>query len=170
MDIKLKLDKQKKHQMGFTLIETFVAVSILAIAVIGPLSLLSRAIADSNYARDQITAYYLAQEGIELVISKRDQNVNSGNWNILGACLDNECIWDATMSDPLNFNNNSQLYRDTNGLYVHDSDGEATTFTRVIEVEELSTAPGVLVTSTVGWRVLGGNERTFSLSVFLAKN
>ncbi len=57
---------------GFTMIETLVAIAILVIAVIGPMSLLSKAIADSSYARNQVVATYLAQEGIESVINKRN--------------------------------------------------------------------------------------------------
>ena len=65
-----KFNKQK----GFTLIETFVAVLILVFAVIAPLGLLARAISDGNFAKNQVTAYFLAQEGVELAIRQRDKN------------------------------------------------------------------------------------------------
>ncbi|HYC83350.1 MAG TPA: prepilin-type N-terminal cleavage/methylation domain-containing protein [Candidatus Paceibacterota bacterium] len=58
---------------GFTMIESLVAIAILLIAVLGPMSLLSKAIADSSYARNQVIATYLAQEGLELVISERNE-------------------------------------------------------------------------------------------------
>ncbi len=62
------------YKRGFTLLETFVAITILVIAVIGPLSLMIRGITDGNYAKNEITAFYIAQEGLELVINKRDAN------------------------------------------------------------------------------------------------
>jgi Tfp pilus assembly protein PilV len=61
--------------MGFTLIETLVAVSLLTVAIVAPISLTAQALATAYYARDQVTAFYLAQEGIEIVRSVRDHNV-----------------------------------------------------------------------------------------------
>ncbi len=57
---------------GFTLVEAMVAVTILAFAVAGPLSAASRALVAAETARDQLTASYLAQEGIEYVRAMRD--------------------------------------------------------------------------------------------------
>lgn len=57
---------------GFTLIETMIAVTILTLAVAGPLYTASRAIVAAQVARDQLTASYLAQEGIEYVRAMRD--------------------------------------------------------------------------------------------------
>lgn len=62
----------RNSSTGFTLIETMVAVSILTLAVAGPLFTASRAVLAATNARDQLTASYLAQEGIEYVRSMRD--------------------------------------------------------------------------------------------------
>lgn len=67
-----------KSQEGFTLIETFGAITILIIAVLGPLTLLTNNISDGSLLKDQMTASYLAQEGIELVINRRDANYEAG--------------------------------------------------------------------------------------------
>lgn len=67
------MEKIKTRQSGFTLIETFVAIVVLTIAVLGPMTLLSRALQDSRYIRDEIIATFLAQEGVEQVIDKRNQ-------------------------------------------------------------------------------------------------
>ncbi|MDQ5957709.1 MAG: hypothetical protein QG665_33, partial [Patescibacteria group bacterium] len=74
--------KNKSKQSGFTLIETFVAVLILVFAVIAPLGLLARAISDGNFAKNQVIAYFLAQEGVELVINQRDKNVDRGEYTL----------------------------------------------------------------------------------------
>lgn len=68
------MEKIKTRQSGFTLIETFVAIVVLTIAVLGPMTLLSRALQDSRYIRDEIIATFLAQEGVEQVIDKRNQD------------------------------------------------------------------------------------------------
>lgn len=77
---------------GFTLVETMIAVTILTLSVVGPLFTASRAIVAAQGARDQLTASYLAQEGIEYVRLMRDNeylaahqaggaNVSSAAWN-----------------------------------------------------------------------------------------
>lgn len=70
------------HQMtrknaggGFTLIETMVAISLLMLALIAPMSLAAESLSAAFYARNQITSFYLAQEGIEIVRSVRDGNI-----------------------------------------------------------------------------------------------
>lgn len=57
---------------GFTLIETLVAITILLIALAGPLTIAAKGLSTAYYARDQITAFYLAQEGIEYLRNIRD--------------------------------------------------------------------------------------------------
>ncbi len=59
---------------AFSLVETIVAIAILSIAVVAPLTLAQRGLNASIYARDQVTAFYLAQEAIEYVRNVRDTN------------------------------------------------------------------------------------------------
>jgi prepilin-type N-terminal cleavage/methylation domain-containing protein len=60
---------------GFTLLETMVAITLLAIAIVAPMSLTSQSLASAYYARDQVTAFYLAQEALEGVRNVRDNNI-----------------------------------------------------------------------------------------------
>ncbi len=64
--------REQTRLCGFTLIEALVAVTILTLSVVGPLFTASRAIVAAQIARDQLTASYLAQEGIEYVRAMRD--------------------------------------------------------------------------------------------------
>lgn len=61
-------------QRGFTIIESLVAISILVIAVLGPLIIVAQALRTSFFARDQMTAFFLAQEAIEYARNVRDKN------------------------------------------------------------------------------------------------
>lgn len=60
------------RRRGFTLVETMVAVAILMLSVAGPLIVADRAIVAADSAKYQLTASYLAQEGIEYVRAMRD--------------------------------------------------------------------------------------------------
>lgn len=64
---------------GFTLVETMVAITVLTVAVAGPLVTANRAIVAAYTARDQLIASYLAQEGLEYVRAMRD-NVYLANY------------------------------------------------------------------------------------------
>lgn len=52
-----------------------VAISLLMLALIPPMSLAAQSLTAAYYARNQITAFYLAQEGIEVVRAVRDDNI-----------------------------------------------------------------------------------------------
>lgn len=65
------LQKLKKKR-GFSLVETLIAVIIIIISVVTPLSIASRAITFANVSRDSIVATNLAQESIEFIRSERD--------------------------------------------------------------------------------------------------
>ena len=60
---------------GFTLIETLVAISLLTVAIVVPMSLVTKSLSTAYYARDQVTAFHLAQEAIETVRHVRDNNI-----------------------------------------------------------------------------------------------
>ena len=62
---------------GFTLIEMLVGITILLVAVIGPLYTAFQGVSLSLLARDQITASFLAQEGIEFVRFRIGTNKNA---------------------------------------------------------------------------------------------
>ncbi|MEK7126175.1 MAG: prepilin-type N-terminal cleavage/methylation domain-containing protein [Patescibacteria group bacterium] len=76
---------------GFTLIETMIAVTILAFAVAGPLFTASRVVVSAQTARDQLTASYLAQEGIEYVRAMRDNEYLSSY--LAGGTSISEAAW-----------------------------------------------------------------------------
>jgi prepilin-type N-terminal cleavage/methylation domain-containing protein len=67
-------NKTTSSSRGFTIIETLVAIFVLLIVTTGPLAFAQSGLRASFLARDQITAFYLAQEAIEIIKNARDSN------------------------------------------------------------------------------------------------
>ena len=65
---------------GYTLIEALVAITIIVFSTVGPLTLAAKSLAESQYVRDQITAFYLAQEGLEVIHHIRDASGTGTGW------------------------------------------------------------------------------------------
>ena len=61
-----------KLSTGFTLVEAMVAVTVLTLAISGAFFTANSAIIAAEIASDQLTASYLAQEGVEYVRKMRD--------------------------------------------------------------------------------------------------
>ena len=63
---------KKQEQSGFSLVETLVAITILLLVIIGPLTITSSTARSTSFASEQVIAFFLAQEGLELVEKVRD--------------------------------------------------------------------------------------------------
>lgn len=59
-------------QSAFSLVETLVAISILLLVMVGPMTISSSAAKSTSFSSEQVTAFFLAQEGAELVQKARD--------------------------------------------------------------------------------------------------
>jgi len=142
---------------GFTLIETFVAITILVIAIVGPLTIASRGLNSTLLSRDQLTATYLAQEAIEQVRQFKDSNVLQGNdWmsGPVSSCLGaNGCyidVWGATTVAACTGACPNLRYDNTMKLYRHDV-GTLTSFRRTVRVENVSTHEKI-ISVQVDWQ------------------
>ncbi len=67
----------RSDKSAFTLVETLIAISLITVAIVAPMALTVQSLSVAYYARDQITASNLAQEGIEAVRAVRDGNILS---------------------------------------------------------------------------------------------
>ncbi len=139
--------------LGFTVLETLVAISIILIAITGPLVVISQSLKASLHARDEIVAFYMAQEAIEYARLLRDNNIlpsdaESINWltnDVMGpgalcenpaGLSQNRCvlIYNATDGhrfDTCNAGLCSNVTIDSGGIYGATGDGE-TIFKREI--------------------------------------
>lgn len=87
-----------KNKRGFTIIETLVAVTILMISIVGPLTIAQKSLMASIYARDQVTASFLAQDIIEKIKNDKSNalllNTVFGTWvsNYQNPCGQNSSI------------------------------------------------------------------------------
>ena len=77
--LRILIAKASGRVRGFTLIETLVAVLLLSTAIAGPLTIASKGLSATLIARDQMIAFYLAQDAVEYVRFVRDTNKLSGN-------------------------------------------------------------------------------------------
>jgi len=59
-------------QSGFSLVETLVAITVLLLVIVGPMSISSSAARSTSYSSEQVIAFFLAQEGAELAQKARD--------------------------------------------------------------------------------------------------
>ncbi len=173
---------------GFTLVETLVAISILMIAITGPLVISSQVLNYSYFARDQITAAYLAQDAIEYIRNVRDQNFlanlsnpGSKNWLAAGDTLtlvdlcgtNKKCKLDSQVSssisvcssDPnigcgvMQYNKETGIYNYTSGIGGDIVDSK---FTRDITLNQI-TDNEIQIKATVSWNT--GNVKNQSLTL-----
>jgi type II secretory pathway pseudopilin PulG len=172
---------QKKRLEGFTLIETLVAVSLMVIAIVAPMSLVSQSLTTAYYARDQVAAYSLAQEGIETVRAVRDGNILSNATQgtsydlLLNIPINQDFTADARIAGgtglvscgigvcPL-------LQVDTtNTLYGYQAGWNDTKFRRTLNAKYVGPATlnggqdEIRVTVTVTWETATGRTRSFKM-------
>lgn len=156
-------------QSGYTLLETLVAIVILTLCIVAPLSIASRALFSSSVARGEVTAFYLAQEAIEGVRNVRDQNgLASASWlsgfPALGSDFTIDVVNVGGNGKPtMNVCNGScpnLQYDSTTHLYEYGS-GTDSGFNRTVRISAISgTSDEVAVSVTVVWNV-GSVSRSF---------
>lgn len=166
----------QRQQRGFTLVETFVAVTILLLATVGPMTIAARGLQSSFFSKQQITAFYLGQEAIELVKAQQYENVIAGNDWLAGleTGADEFCHIDG-LGCGIDTHNETfidcagegcRILYDTSasrGFYQH-AIGENTPFTRRIFIEETEPAQEAEITVLVSWDSgLFVSERTLTL-------
>ncbi len=74
-------------KQGFTVLESIVAILVLSLAISGAFAAVRQGLHQSILSKDEVRAFYLAQEAVEIVRNKRDTNqlafLNDGTTNWL---------------------------------------------------------------------------------------
>ncbi len=65
---------KKIKKEGFTVIEALVSIAIMLLSITGAFAVAQSSLQSSDLVKNRVTAYYLAQEGIEFLRQKRDDN------------------------------------------------------------------------------------------------
>jgi len=71
----MKNKKLQNNNLGFSLIETLVALSIFSVSILALVATSSSSLTNLNYSRNRVVANYLSQEGIEAIRNVRDSAV-----------------------------------------------------------------------------------------------
>lgn len=155
------------YKNGFTLVETLVAISILVMVIVGPMTIAQKGIQNAYFANDQVTAVFLAQEAIEGVRELRDEValdaykggiVPTANWVPPGCNGSPGCAFLRGNATPFQVcstgNDNCIVHIDSNGLYSHDLGDPVSPFTRKVTIGG-AIGGGVPVDVSVTWNNKG---------------
>lgn len=164
--------RQKRHAQGFTIIETLVAIFILLVATTGPLGFVQTGLRSSFTARDQIVAFYLAQDAIETIKNQLDNTYISSsrqtntNWLVLlDACEptipgpENTVVCGVEVNSTIKYESCSEtcpplkyINSGTKG-FVSDSNlnGDVSRYTRTLYVTEIVDEKELQVVVKVSW-------------------
>lgn len=74
---------------GYSLVEVLVAVAILMLAIVGPMTIAMKSIQSAQYVHQQNTAVFLAQEGASFISAIRDDAALS----YYNGSTDNPWLW-----------------------------------------------------------------------------
>jgi len=174
MDNKIN-NKNNKKNTGFTLVETLVAISILLISIVGPLTIASNGLSSAGLVKEKIAAFYFAQEGVELVRNQRDVNIiNGSDWlNNLSTCFDTKgCLIDPRNITPVitmcDVGGCEALKQNiVNELYGYESgvDWIASPFTRTIKISTIN-GQEIRLSVEMSW-VRGGSVKNLTIDEHL---
>lgn len=160
---------------GFTLVETLVAVAILALAFLAPFQAIESVTNQTRIAKEELIAASLAQEGLEYVRFMRDNNYlanpatfSSENMQLYGLDGDggpdctgtNKCTIDATVDPSLAVTSCSAtcipLYVSPEGYYTQAASGNTQSlFTRSVSVVQHAGYESATV--TISWNDHGAH-------------
>ncbi|MBI2627123.1 MAG: type II secretion system protein [Parcubacteria group bacterium] len=144
--------KSQKFSVGFSLVETLVALGILAFVSTGLTLFVSSNSRITTLIQDQTVAINLAQEGLEVVRNIRDSKwISGGTFSSALPVGVWQVQWDSFSLAP---DSNQALKFSVDGIYQYTS-GTSTKFKRKITITDVSLSEKKIVVS-VSWPVRGG--------------
>jgi len=166
-----------KKNKSFTIVEVMISMSIFILVVGGSIVLIQQTLVMISIAKQKLTAYYLAQEGIELVRNIRDTNwlehktnpaipwydgfpVLPFNSNPNDHTLDFDIDYDDTMLNSslgaggryLSLNSNNGYSYNANPACTKATQSNCTIFVRWVRIGQYGPNGGYLVECHVEWK------------------
>lgn len=185
--------KTRLQTAGYSIVEVLVAVTVLLISIVGPLTIAYKGIENATLAREQNIAFFLAQEGIESIIKKRNDGIlaheanNSvGTWDwtdeiSANNCSDSvACAVDLTgnatgdkwglfrCNNPPSANWSCDLYTGSylgTDVYTHYKTSATTPYHREIYLGV--SYPYVHVVSEVTWKSTNSQDQSVKLETYI---
>ena len=171
--IKLKNKTKSGEKRGFSLIELLIAIFVIAVGLIGVVSLYNMSMVSQFEAKNEVIAANLAQEAVELVRNIRDYNVlNGSDWK---TNLDPGCV-SIDYTEALDNHNCIRTAREgvclnAESRYVQCAAvSKNTDFNRTLDIEDDlldgNNVNYLEITATVSW----GDRTTTATSILYPNN
>ncbi|MBN2884695.1 type II secretion system protein [Patescibacteria group bacterium] len=164
----LKTNKYYFNKPAFSLIEIMAVIMIVSLGLVGTVNLAVQNIKAQTLNEDNLIAYQLAQEALELARQIRDTNWMLGN-NWLESLTPGRYCVDYRNVEILSINavNDCPLSRDGNNFYFSPSiddiaDSVPSNFSRMIEIG--SGTSSVPVLATVSWISRNGGIQNYTVA------
>ena len=151
------------YKKGFTIIESLVAITVLVLAVTGSMTAVQTGISSYIYSKNQIIAFYLAQEAVEQIKNIRDENRLAGaHWlNGLAVSSSDPCYFghactvspvESTIPTRCNAPGSCPVLRQNSStkFYGYNGSWSSTVFRREIQLTSIAENE-VAITVTVNW-------------------
>ncbi|TAL48938.1 type II secretion system protein [Patescibacteria group bacterium] len=153
-----------KSAGGFTILESLIAIVILILSVTAAFTAVQSALSNAIFSKQQVAAFFLAQETIEYLRNVRDTNIINGtNWLNGFAALSTDpcyftktCTVDTTLASPAAFTTCSgscpNVTQDLSGTYLYGQNSlwAATPYRRTVSIQSIS-ANEIALTVSVSW-------------------
>ncbi len=151
-----------KDKNGQMIVESVIAMGIIVTGIVSIVGLASRSIGQSRSIADEFIAINLAAEGAEVSKNILDANIINGRaWNQGFADGKYEVNYLSSSLTSVLVVPKNLLFDSSTKIYSYNS-GEKTSFTRVIEVKNLS-GNEIMLISEVGWKSRDGGNKSISV-------
>lgn len=147
-----------KNNLGFTVLESIVAIFVLTLAISGAFSAVRQSLHQSTLSKEEVRAFYLAQEAVEIVRNRRDNNQlekingSTNSWLYgISSNVDDPCYFgkvcrvDASVSSPFAYCGSNEWgscenirQNSTDFRYGHNPSWTSTNFKREIKLEQIN--------------------------------